>query len=353
VRAESGDLDAASQLQGSGQAYLKEAQSYYASSGQYQTIFAEVSSAFNQLGHSLGDADTVAQKTAAIGQQQLDAQQKLLEESRRELRYLSATYSELTGISDQTTAISALLASLPTALANALSPFLENTPAPSTPSTNDSQYIETLYNTILGRDAEAQGLEYWQQQLSTGALTQDNVDDAIRAAGVINGEIPAASASISAHVANLTKTLTGLELETQIYNDAIKNGVSAVELEQSLGWDAGTVKKWADNNSGVVNSAGELAQWEDGSHADGLDYVPFNGYRAELHQGEMVLTESVANTIRNSVSDQQAVIQELRGLRQEMVQLRSERSKDATSAEYQRQQQLNSVKTKTRTEALA
>lgn len=28
----------------------------------------------------------------------------------------------------------------------------------------------------------------------------------------------------------------------------------------------------------------------DGSHADGLDYVPFDGYRAELHKGEAILT---------------------------------------------------------------
>ncbi|MHB8173326.1 MAG: hypothetical protein ACYDFU_02545, partial [Nitrospirota bacterium] len=28
----------------------------------------------------------------------------------------------------------------------------------------------------------------------------------------------------------------------------------------------------------------------DGSHASGLDYVPFNGYRAILHRGERVLT---------------------------------------------------------------
>lgn len=30
----------------------------------------------------------------------------------------------------------------------------------------------------------------------------------------------------------------------------------------------------------------------DGSHANGLNYVPFDGYRAELHKGESVLTAS-------------------------------------------------------------
>jgi len=35
-----------------------------------------------------------------------------------------------------------------------------------------------------------------------------------------------------------------------------------------------------------------------GSHAGGLDYVPFNGYLAELHQGEAVLTSREANEWR-------------------------------------------------------
>lgn len=35
-----------------------------------------------------------------------------------------------------------------------------------------------------------------------------------------------------------------------------------------------------------------------GSHASGLDYVPFDGYLAQLHRGEMVLTAAQANAIR-------------------------------------------------------
>lgn len=36
----------------------------------------------------------------------------------------------------------------------------------------------------------------------------------------------------------------------------------------------------------------------DGSHAIGLDYVPYNGYMAELHRGEMVLTQAEAKSYR-------------------------------------------------------
>ena len=40
----------------------------------------------------------------------------------------------------------------------------------------------------------------------------------------------------------------------------------------------------------------------DGSAASGLDYVPFDGYIAELHKGEMVLTADEAERMRSAVS---------------------------------------------------
>ena len=42
-----------------------------------------------------------------------------------------------------------------------------------------------------------------------------------------------------------------------------------------------------------VNSSGT-----DGSHAGGLDYVPYNNYVANLHRGEMVLTSAEATQYR-------------------------------------------------------
>ena len=40
-----------------------------------------------------------------------------------------------------------------------------------------------------------------------------------------------------------------------------------------------------------ANSAKKASKSVNGSHANGLDYVPFNGYVAELHKGERVLTK--------------------------------------------------------------
>ena len=39
-----------------------------------------------------------------------------------------------------------------------------------------------------------------------------------------------------------------------------------------------------------------------GSHADGLDYVPFDGYVADLHQGEAVLTSGEASFLRSAMA---------------------------------------------------
>jgi TP901 family phage tail tape measure protein len=52
-----------------------------------------------------------------------------------------------------------------------------------------------------------------------------------------------------------------------------------------------------------------------GSHAGGLDYVPFDGYVAELHRGERVLTETEARRSDNAAGDNEGTREEIRQLR--------------------------------------
>ena len=51
----------------------------------------------------------------------------------------------------------------------------------------------------------------------------------------------------------------------------------------------------------------------DGSHAGGLNYVPFDGYLAQLHRGEMVLTAAQASLLRanQGASDSSAAVSSL------------------------------------------
>ncbi|MDO0945912.1 hypothetical protein [Chromohalobacter israelensis] len=88
----------------------------------------------------------------------------------------------------------------------------------------------------------------------------------------------------------------------------------------------------------------------DGSHADGLASVPFDGYRAELHAAETVLPASIAQLYRDSAPGSstnremlaalQALHRESQQLREEVRQLRGERSQDADRAAGQRADQL-------------
>lgn len=57
-------------------------------------------------------------------------------------------------------------------------------------------------------------------------------------------------------------------------------------------WDNGSSKK----STSYTNKS---VEYVNGSHADGLAYVPFDGYIAELHQGETVLTKQEADKYRN------------------------------------------------------
>lgn len=82
--------------------------------------------------------------------------------------------------------------------------------------------------------------------------------------------------------------------------EGIKGGIAAVwgglvSFVQGL-WD-GIKSIFVINASDVKNNTGS-----DGSHAGGMDYVPYNNYVANLHRGEMVLTADEAEAYRRGNS---------------------------------------------------
>lgn len=82
--------------------------------------------------------------------------------------------------------------------------------------------------------------------------------------------------------------------------EGIKGGIAAVwgglvSFVQGL-WD-GIKSIFVINASDVKNNTGS-----DGSHAGGMDYVPYNNYVANLHRGEMVLTADEADSYRRGKS---------------------------------------------------
>lgn len=113
--------------------------------------------------------------------------------------------------------------------------------------------------------------------------------------------------------------------------NGIKGGIAAVwgglvSFVQGL-WD-GIKSIFVINASDVKNNTGS-----DGSHAGGLDYVPYNNYVANLHRGEMVLTADEADAYRrgNSGGGSFTVNQTIYAAKQTPVELAA-----STAAYFQR-----------------
>ena len=93
---------------------------------------------------------------------------------------------------------------------------------------------------------------------------------------------------------------------SQLYNagrnifQSLWNGIKSIG-DSILGWVSDFAGKIGSFVSGIIggfknivsgaNDAKSAAKSVNGSHANGLDYVPYNGYVAELHEGERVLTK--------------------------------------------------------------
>lgn len=93
------------------------------------------------------------------------------------------------------------------------------------------------------------------------------------------------------------------------------SGVTRQEAQQrgwtvssvsDLAWESEKYRQEVARNASamgpLVGSLYYLSKKPNGSHADGLDYVPFDGYVAELHQGEAVLTSGEASFLRSAMA---------------------------------------------------
>jgi tape measure domain-containing protein len=116
-----------------------------------------------------------------------------------------------------------------------------------------------------------------------------------------------------------------LMIETAINDATMALGRSLSQFESQ--WIKDQFNSGRDKTA-IYAEAGQYIKLH-GSHADGLDYVPFDGYRAELHKGERVLTAAQAR--RQDGENDPALIAELRALRAEVAQLRAEQ-RDQTGA---------------------
>lgn len=118
-------------------------------------------------------------------------------------------------------------------------------------------------------------------------------------------EFEEAQARLAEKLTPVKDTLT--DLGTAGFNflaDAV-DGVTNAIKDLGSWWDSvqPKLRKGWDEFWGIESSAKSSVRSGrailNGSHADGLDYVPFDGYIAELHRGEMVIPRSQADVMRS------------------------------------------------------
>lgn len=171
-KAMGGDTTAQSALTGKADAYLQLAQTAYASSGAYTSIFENVTSALEALGLSSMSAED---KTLQLSQQQADELTKLRDYAAK-METLSDSYykTNLSLLAEQTTALSKLydkmgvfdgiatnLASLPAEIAANLSEIMKGN--------SSGNFITSLYNSVAGKSGDMidkQGFDYWTNELN-------------------------------------------------------------------------------------------------------------------------------------------------------------------------------------------
>lgn len=97
--------------------------------------------------------------------------------------------------------------------------------------------------------------------------------------------------------------------------DSIRSGISSA-WDSLVSWFNGLWSNLFGNrtanvtvNRTVNTSYTGNSTLINGSHAGGLDYVPFDGYIAELHRGEMIVTASKAREMREDNNPIQIVVQ--------------------------------------------
>ena len=88
-------------------------------------------------------------------------------------------------------------------------------------------------------------------------------------------------------------------------SDALKRGWTLSSVSD-LAWENEKYRQEVARNAAAMGvlpgSLYYLSKKPNGSHAGGLDYVPFDGYVAELHRGEAVLTSGEASFLRSAMA---------------------------------------------------
>ena len=146
-------------------------------------------------------------------------------------------------------------------------------------------YIASKQKGYTGEGKSIDQLEYEAQSLANEfGESQDTINEWVR---IYNSQTKEAE--------NYTNEMTKLEGEMQSLEADLNIATAALERMSAAATSA------AASMGGGFSNYGQYAAWyysQQGSHASGLDFVPFDGYKAVLHRGERIQTAAEASLQR-------------------------------------------------------
>ena len=110
----------------------------------------------------------------------------------KQLDFAQSQLDALNGVNTSVLGVAAAIAGMNAAVMAALaskSGLASGATGANNGNTNNGALLETIYQSVLGRDTDAEGLAYWKNQLGTGAVTYDGLAEAIKKDALTNGEL--------------------------------------------------------------------------------------------------------------------------------------------------------------------
>lgn len=155
-------------------------------------------------------------------------------------------------------------------------------------------FTQAITGTMAAAKSAAKALQEYQASLLVGDMSPMSKQQQVAAA---RDQFDAAEGS-------------GLQAASNTYLTVLKSfGVNSLEyakgfaaVQTRLSSEAGRLSDYGNGLPQLLLALQRMSRGVDGSHATGLDSVPFDGYRAELHRGEKVLTSAEASDYRGGAA---------------------------------------------------
>jgi len=137
--------------------------------------------------------------------------------------------------------------------------------------------LDVLNGISISSASMAKALDSFNSSILTAIATKN---EAAATSGGLTAPVEAPKSATAEDIKTLYQVILGREGEASGVDFWLKSGLSSMDVAQ-----------------GFYTSAEYLASHPNGSHANGLDNVPFDGYTAKLHKGEMVLPAKQAQGV--------------------------------------------------------